>query len=169
MKKALFCLLPTLLIRCFITAGLFTISYLMHFTQSTASNFCCFLNRLLDFKKRLTPKSSGLKQANKTKSQDSRVNCVKFICTSVDYFPILISTICAIVPESAFNPLEITIPFIKYVAGEHSLFFKLAMLIHMIACWALWSSIIPAAQLAASARLIFIFSALKHCNCKLYE
>jgi len=66
-------------------------------------------------------------------------------------------------------PLEITIPFINYVAGEHSIVSQLAFLIQIIASWALWSSIVPAIQLTASARLIFIFSALKHCNCQLYE
>jgi len=157
--------LENVLIRIFITSCLLSLAYVKQFTQTTAANFTLFINRLLGLKKRLTPS----KPRNNSHRRDVRVIFVKIICASVEYFPELISVICAIIPDSAFNPLEIVNVFFNRLVDNRPFLSKVILLIQIVASWTLWSSIIPAVQLTASARLIFPFASLKHCTSLLYE
>jgi len=137
----------------------------MPFTQTTAVNITLFINRLLDLKKRLIPSKLRINYYHR----DVQVIFVKTFCASVEYFPELISAICAIVPDSAFNPLEIVILVLNQVFSNESYFLKVVFLIRIVVSWTLCSSIIPVVQLTASARLIFTFASLKHCTNLLYE
>jgi len=158
--------LENVLIRIFITSSLFYLSYVMQFTQTTAANFSMFINRVLEFKKRLTPP----KRRNiNNHSRDARVVFVKMACSSVEYFAALISVICAIAPDSPFNPLEIVTLLFKQFFHNESFLLKLILPIQTVVCWVLWSSIIPVVQLSTSATLIFTFNSLKLCTSLLFE
>jgi len=160
------------IIRVFICFWLIFVSYLMYFQIKTGPMFCNFVNGTLNLKTYIDSPRQKHKNYTPFQHQQNKVPtdvivvCTKLFCKTLSLFPVFLLSAFIMIPDSAFNLFEALTPLLSFLQISNPIWqvvmSKCLLALQLVGAWILYTSVVPAKQLTASARLIFPFMALKH-------